>query len=224
MTSEQELQPETSITVLHFEDEAVERPFLDEIQQSYTELRQLLPSLPRQLTITFGTNYDYGEDGITGSAIAADQMKIGIDKRIKDRAKQHAKIRPLVFHEGYHMAQDFHLGSQFSALESAIYEGCATIFERDYAKSTPKWADYSKEDTATLERWYNAMKDITAEQYFEPSGETWRKWAFYDPETDESWRVYKVGTWLVEDALKRTDLDILELSSMTAREILDHHA
>ena len=220
MDSKHEHQSELSISVSAFENEPVERLFLDEIHAAYTELRQLLSKLPNQLKVTFGTNYDYGEDGVTGSAVSSDEMKIGIDKSVEDRTRQHAKIRSLVFHEGYHMAQEFHLASQFSAVESAVYEGCATIFEREYAGSTPKWGDYSKEDTDTLQRWYDAMKNISAEQYFEPSGETWKKWAFYDPETDESWRVYKVGTWLVENILKENDLDIVDLSSMTASEIL----
>lgn len=220
MNSKHEHQSELSVSVAAFENEAVERLFLDEIHTAYTELRQLLPKLPSKLKVIFGTNYDYGEDGITGSAVSSDEMKIGIDESIEDRTRQHAKIRSLVFHEGYHIAQEFHLASQFSALESAIYEGCATIFEREYAGSTPKWGDYSKEDTSTLQRWRDAMKDISAEQYFEPSGETWKKWAFYDPETDESWRIYKVGTWLVENILKENDLDIVDLNSMTASEIL----
>lgn len=223
MNSKHEHQSELSVSVTAFENEAVERLFLDEIHTAYAELRQLLPKLPSKLKVIFGTNYDYGEDGVTGSAISSNEMKIGIDESIEDRTKQHAKIRSLVFHEGYHIAQEFHLASQSSALESAIYEGCATIFEREYAGSTPKWGDYSKEDTATLQRWCNAMKDISAEQYFEPSGETWKKWAFYDPETDESWRVYKVGTWLVENILKENDLDIVDLNSMTASEILALH-
>lgn len=220
MNSEYKPQSETSVSVVSFENEAIERLFLDEIHTSYTELRQLLPKLPSRLKVIFGTNYDYGEDGVTGSAVSSDEMKIGIDERIEDRTRQHTKIHSLVFHEGYHMAQEFHLASQFSAVESAIYEGCATIFEREYTESTPKWADYSKEDPATLQRWYDIMKDISAEQYFEPSGETWQKWAFYDPETDESWRIYKVGTWIVEDILRKKNLDIIDLSPMTAKEIL----
>lgn len=222
MDDKQESYPNTSISVIDFENEPIERLFLDEIDASYKQLRQLLPSLPSKLRVTFGTNYDYGEDGVTGSAIAANEVKIGIDKSVEDRTKQHAKIHSLVFHEGYHLAQNFHLGSRFSALESAIYEGCATIFERDYTESTPEWGDYSKENIATLQRWYDTMKDISAEQYFEPSGETWRKWAFYDSETNESWRIYKVGTWLVEDVLKKNDLDIIDLSSMTANDILGY--
>lgn len=169
----------------------------------------------------FGTNYDYGESGVTGSAISIDSIKIGINPDVQNRTKQHAKVRSIVFHEGYHVAQGFHLGQEFSVLESAVYEGCATVFERDYAQSSPKWGDYREEGEEKLRQWYDAMRLIAAEQYFEPSGETWRKWAFYDPETDESWRVYKVGTWIVDDVMSKSGLSHIELNGMTAGQILD---
>ena len=221
MDIERRPTPDTKILVRHFEDEPLEATFVEEIASSYKELRQLLPHLPEQLDITFGTNYEYGETGVTGSAIAANEMLIGIDQNAKNREAQHARIRPLIFHEGYHIAQGFHNQAPVSALEAAVYEGCATLFEVQYAQvERPKWSNYEQEDPATLERWLNEMKTITAEQYFEPSGETWQKWAFYDPETDESWRIYKVGTWLVDKILKNSDLSLIEMSSMRAEEIL----
>lgn len=223
MTTEYENTELKSIKVESFENELIETSFLNEIDTSYQELKTLLPSLPPTLRIAFGTNYDYGEDGVTGSSLAADKIHVGINPETEDRSNQLAKIRSLIFHEGYHVAHGFHLEAPHSsALESAIYEGCATIFERDYAGSSPKWGDYIKEDEATLHRWYEEMKTITAEQYFEPTGETWRKWAFYDATTDESWRVYKVGTWLVDTILKSRDVSIIELNAKTAEEILGY--
>ena len=224
-SSEYDSTPNTSISVLHFENEALEKTFLSEVASSYEELRQLLPHLPEQMNITFGANYEYGATGVTGSAITANEMLIGIDQNAKNREVQHARIRPLVFHEGYHIAQGFHNQAPVSALEAAIYEGCATLFEVQYAQvERQRWSNYEQEKPATLERWLNEIKTITAEQYFESSGETWQKWAFYDPETDESWRIYKVGTWLVEGILKNSDLSLLEMGRMRAEEIIRHLA
>lgn len=211
----------SSISVAAFENELIEKDFLSEINKSYNELKELLPTLPQLLRVYFGTNYDYGESGVTGSAISADSIKIGIDPTVEDRSKQHTKMHSIVFHEGYHVSQGFHLGQEFSALESAVHEGCATVFERDYAQSSPKWGDYQKEGEEKLRQWYEAMKPITAEQYFEPTSETWRKWAFYDPETDESWRVYKVGTWIVDEVMRRNKLSSIDLNNMSAKEILE---
>ena len=221
MTNEHFLPSPNSIIVNEFENEAIEKDFLGEINHSYAALKKILPTLPEKLQIYFGTNYDYGETGVTGSALDDDSIKIGINPKVEDRKKQHDEIRSLVFHEGYHVAQGFHLGNQFSALESAVYEGCATAFERDYAESVPDWAHYQKEGEEKLRQWAESMKPITAEQYFEPSGETWKKWAFYDPETNESWRVYKVGTWIVDDVMRKNNLTAVDLNSMNASEILE---
>lgn len=211
----------SSIIVSEFSDESVEKDFLVDIDNSYNDLRKLLPNLHAHMKVYFGTSYEYGETGVTGSAIDGESMQIGIDPDDRvDRDAQHARIREVVFHEGYHVAQGFHRGTIFSALDSAIYEGCATVFERDYAGSKPKWGNYQDEGEEVLGRWYEAIKMITAEQYFEPSGETWQKWAFYDNETQESWRIYKVGTWIIDDVMAKTDMSALELNGLTADQIL----
>jgi uncharacterized protein YjaZ len=223
MINEYAESSQMTISVVSFENQAIETVFLYTINTSYNELKKLIPNLPNNLKLTFGTSYDYGEDGVTGSAIAADLIQIGINPEVDDRSKQFAKIRSLIFHEGFHLAQGFYLdGRQFSAVESAVYEGCATIFERDFAGSNPAWGDYASEDEQTLRRWYEEMKTISAEQYFEPSGNTWRKWAFYDAETGEGWRIYKVGAWLVDSVLKKEDMNVMDLSSKTANEILEY--
>jgi hypothetical protein len=211
-----------SIKVLSFEDEGVNGLFLPKIRSSYDELKVLLPHLPETLNIEFGTNYDYGEDGVTGSALSSNCMKIGIRIDQEDRASQFAKIRSLVMHEGYHIGQGFYNTEPCSALEAAVYEGCATVFERDYLGSGPKWADYSMHDKETLQNWLDEIKTITADQYFEPSGETWKKWAFYDTETGASWRIYKTGTWLVDAVIRKTGFDAVNLNSLSAKEIMNY--
>jgi len=220
MFNELESVGKKSVNVVSFEDEEVNTLFLPKIVESYDSLRLLLPSLPETINISFGTNYAYGEDGVTGSALSRESMKIGIRIDQENRASQFDRIKPVVFHEGYHVSQGFYNSEPCSAIEAAIYEGCATIFEREYTDSSPKWGDYSSHDEETLRAWFEEIKTITADQYFEPSGETWRKWAFYDPDTKEGWRIYKVGTWIVENVISKIKLNIVELNSMSANEIL----
>jgi len=208
-----------SINVTHFENKKVNTLFLPKITEAYDNLKILLPNLPKTINITFGTNYPYGEDGVTGSALSNDSMKIGTRLDQEDRTSQFDRIKPVIFHEGYHIAQGFYNSDPCSAIEAAIYEGCATIFEREYTNSNPKWGDYSEHDEETLYAWLKEIKTITADQYFEPSGDTWRKWAFRDPETNETWRIYKIGTWIVENVIRKTKLSVVELNSMSAHEI-----
>ena len=211
-----------SINVLKFENEEVNKLFLPKIKESYYELRVLLPHLPKTMNVEFGTNYDYGEDGVTGSALSSNSMKIGIRLDQEDRTSQFARIGFVLKHEGYHIGQGFYNSVPCSALEAAIYEGCATVFERDYLGSEPKYADYSMHNEETLQSWFDKIRTITAEDYFEPTGEIWRKWAFYDPETDASWRIYKTGTWVVERVMRKTGLDAIELNSLSAHEITNY--
>lgn len=222
MSVEKKSANHETIKVLSFEDQAVNSLFLPKIKESYDELKILLPNLPETLNIEFGANYDYGEDGVTGSALSSNSMKIGIRINQEDRTSQFARIRPVVMHEGYHIGQGFYNSDPCSALEAAVYEGCATVFERDYLESAPKWADYSMHDEATLQHWLDEVKTITADQYFESSGETWRKWAFYDAETDASWRIYKIGTWLVDAVIRKTGFDAIKLNSLSANEIMNY--
>jgi hypothetical protein len=220
MDNKLESVPNSSVNVASFENEDVNLLFLPKIIETYDSLKALLPHLPKTINITFGTNYPYGDDGVTGSALSKDSMKIGTRIDHEDRTGQISRIKSVIFHEGYHIGQGFYNSDPCSAIEAAIYEGCATIFEREYANSNPEWGDYSMHSEETLLAWLKEMKTITADQYFEPSGETWRKWAFYDPETNESWRVYRVGTWIVENVIRKTKLEVIELNSMSAIEIL----
>lgn len=220
MFNEIESTPNKSVNVTSFEDKEVNSLFLPKINETYDNLKTLLPRLPSTINISFGTNYPYGEDGVTGSALSSNSMKIGTRIDQDDRTGQFERIKPVIFHEGYHIGQGFYNSDPCSAIEAAIYEGCATIFEREYANSSPDWGDYSMHSEKTLSTWLKEIKTITADQYFEPSGDTWRKWAFRDPETNESWRVYKVGTWIVENVMRKTKLSVIELNEMSAHEIL----
>lgn len=221
MSVEKKSDTHGAIKVLSFEDRAVNSLFLPKIQEAYDELRALLPHLPETMNIEFGTNYDYGENGVTGSALSSNSMKIGIRINQTNRTSQFDRIGHVVKHEGYHIGQGFYNSEPCSAIEAAVYEGCATVFERDYLGSEPKWADYSMHDEETLQYWLDEIKTITADQYFESSGETWRRWAFYDAATDASWRIYKTGTWLVDAVMHKTGLNTIELNSLTANEIIE---
>jgi hypothetical protein len=208
------------IEVLSFENEAINSMFLPRIKESYDTLRVLLPHLPEAINIEFGTNYDYGEDGVTGSALSPNSMKIGIRIDQEDRSSQLDRIQAVVMHEGYHIGQGFYNSEPCSALEAAIYEGCATVFERDTLGSAPRYADYSMHSKDELKKWLSEIQTINADQYFEPSGETWRKWAFYDEETDASWRIYKTGTWVVDRVMAQTGLRPIDLNVLSANEII----
>lgn len=207
------------INVLSYEDREVNKLFEPLIMSAYEEVRYLLPKLPQAINIEFGTNYPYGEDGVTGSALSPDSMKIGVRIDQVDRTSQYRKVKQVVMHEAYHIGQGFYNSKPCSALEAAIYEGCASVFEKEYLSIAAKWTNYAQHTDEELFGWLEQIKNIDADQYFESSGETWRKWAFFDPDTGELWRIYKTGTWLIEKIIAKNDVNSLELNDLNAEQI-----
>lgn len=219
MYRETEPHLSSQINVLSYEDGGINKLFEPLIMSAYEEARYLLPKLPQVINIEFGTNYPYGEDGVTGSALSPDSMKIGIRIDQDDRTSQYRKVKQVVMHEAYHIGQGFYNSKPCSALEAAIYEGCASVFEKEYLSIAAKWTNYAQHTDEELFGWLEQIKNINADQYFESSGETWRKWAFFDPDTGESWRIYKTGTWLIEKIIAKNDVNSLELNDLNAEQI-----
>ncbi len=131
------------IEVIHYQNKAYELPFEPLIFSSLDEVRKLLPNLPESIQIYFS---DYGileNIGVGGYAYSSNIITISLDPNFDDKKKQEANIRPTVFHESFHLSQRF-TGEDgpFSAIDNAIYEGMATVFEREYAGAFEPYGDY----------------------------------------------------------------------------------
>jgi hypothetical protein len=215
--------------MLHFYEDAPNVAAKDAVEPAltaaYEEVRQILSELPEDIHIWLDNWCLIPETGDGGFAYSPNELTIAYDIDFKDKALQQKSLRQTIFHEGYHLVQG-HTNEQphaqyKTALDSAIYEGCAVVFERKYAGSDPLWGHYEKHDEATLTEWRNAMMKISIDDFVKNDGEIWRTWAFYDELTEERWRLYKVGTWLVDSALQRSGKDILDFRKLSAEEILD---
>jgi len=208
----------------HLEDKEAENRSLELIQAAYKEVRELLPELPDSLKINFNNWYLLPETGEGGYAHAPDVLTMSFDGDFADKKIQTEHVRSTVFHESYHLAhghtyEDSKLPYRHT-LDSAIYEGCASVFERDYTHPEILPGDYSACTEQQLQEWADALVSISNEDYTNGDTGLWVKWAIYDKETDERWRVYKVGTWIVDRALKNSGLNILDLRTKAAEEIL----
>lgn len=111
-------------------------------------------------------------------------------------------------------------GKPCSALEAAVHEGVASIFEREYAGSEPEYVQYDSNKTT---QWYGQLKLVAPEIYFEESGETFRKFAFHDPEDGEDWKVYKTGVWLVEKFMYAKNLKIIDMIDIPAKDVIQFY-
>ena len=206
------------IKVLHYQNESVDKSFVAKIDTYYDELRQLLPSLPETLQVYFS---DYGimiETGVGGFAYSDEIVTISIEADFPDKAVQLSNIRPTIFHEGLHLYQKYTGDHEYSAIESAVYEGMATVFEREVEGTLQPYGIYKDIPIPHLKEWFGLLSDL-GEEYIKDE-KVRRKWAFYNDDLQERWILYKTGTWITDEVLIKTGLNILDLKDKTAKEIL----
>lgn len=205
------------IEVIHYQNKSAEEPLETSICEYYEEARELLAGLPETLKIYFG---DYGtstESGVGGYAYSRDIITISINPDFVDKKKQREDVRPTIFHEAFHLYQNYTGESgPFSAIENAIYEGMATVFEREYCGIWQPYGDYRETSKGSLTKRLKDLQQLTLEDF----QNTYSDWKFYHPKLKEHWIVYKVGTWIVDQVLDSQRLSILDLSKMTAIDVL----
>lgn len=206
------------IKVIHYQNEVIEKPFEVTIVKSYSDVRKLLPKLPRTIQIYFSDSGIIPESGLGGFAYAHNIITVSIDPNFKDRKKQLADIRPTIFHESFHIAQNYTGESgPFNAIENALYEGMATVFEREYCGVWQPYGDYRKISKEKLERWTNDLQELSLEDF----KNSYRDWKFFHPKLKKRWIIYRTGTWMIDQVLQKHKLNIMDLSSKTAAEVLE---
>lgn len=210
------------IKVIHYQNKEYELSFKSLISEALNEVRKLLPNLPTIIQIYFS---DYGileDSGIGGYAYSSDTITISLDPNFNNIEKQKSNIRPTVFHEAFHLSQKF-TGEHgpFSAIENAIYEGMATVFEREMAGVLEPYGDYRQIAEVKLKQWVEELSNISAGDFDDEI--VYSKWKFYHPELHERWIAYRTGTWLVDQVLKRQKLTIMDLETRKASEVLNFY-
>lgn len=196
----------------------------ENVEKYIAEVRQYLPELPKDLKIYLDNQRVIPDTGSGGYAYAPNIFNIGFDTDFHDKEYQQKQFRGMIFHELYHLVQGHTeiepRAKRPTMLHSAIYEGCSTVFEREYTESIPPWGDYSMVSDNTMSMWKEKLAAITEEVvYSDPA--TWRRWAIDGDGTAEGrWPQYRLGTKLVDDYLAKTGKDIVDLRLMQADEIL----
>lgn len=191
------------------------------IQAYWNEARGLMPELPEDINIYFYNKIITPGYSSGGFAYAPDTITLGFDDTYPDETEKWFQLRDAVLHESYHLAQGFtgfdNEGKPRpvpAAIEQAVYEGAATVFEREYSTAQKKagWAEYM--DDATMLGLVKEVQALTDDYDIQ-------QWKFYDPATDRKWTLYRTGTFIVDRALSKSKLDILDIRHKTWQEILD---
>lgn len=207
------------INVINYTDKKTQEALVPTISHAYDEVRKIVTGLPETLNVYFMDEGIVPESGIGGSAYDHKTMNLSFDALFPDKAFQLSELYATVFHEAFHIKQKFTFHSfPNSALEAAVYEGCATVFEREHGNGAVPYGKYDDVSQDTLAGWLASVKAV-GHSYFEDDA-IWHTWAFYHPETNERWIIYKLGTWLVDQTLEKYGLTIIDLQEKTAADII----
>lgn len=195
----------------HLDDEKAEQLLLAELQVYYDEVRIILPSLPKNLQIYFDRFCILPQYGCGGFAYSSEIMTIGYDTEFDDKELQSKALRSTVFHESYHLAQGYHSQmGDITPIEEAVYEGAATVFERDFTGAEIPFGHYEGE---AVQQWKSQIVTL-------PISYDRNKWKFFDDGDQASWKLYKVGTYITDQVIINTGKTVLDLNKLSAKEIL----
>lgn len=193
-----------------FEEPSIERYLTEKITEYLDEVREILPELPDTIKIFFSNDFINPATGVGGFAYGKDIITVSFDKDFKNKELQLAQLRGVIFHEAYHLAHGYNAQmGKITALSEAVYEGAAGVFQRDVAKID--WvAQYGGDEEMIA--W--TRKVATLGEDFD-----WYKWKVKDEESGESVILYAVGAFIVDKALQKSNLTVLDLRHKSADEI-----
>ncbi|WP_170309653.1 DUF2268 domain-containing putative Zn-dependent protease [Litorilituus lipolyticus] len=212
-------------TEINFNEEnhqfSVEEKLLIEsiVKQAEVKVRQLLPDLDENIQVNVVTttrNLDI-VGGVFGRADAPGVIEVTLSTASKGGVSGSANsaLTSSLFHEMHHLARGWtiaenHYGSQPGIPVATVNEGLASIFAETYTDEYfAKAYDYPDEAAQWLDEIMKLPKDANYSHWvagFHPDG--------------RSVIGYRIGRYVVHQAMKKTGKDIIALSQLQPNEIL----
>jgi uncharacterized protein YjaZ len=189
----------------------VERRTIARIAEDATrEARQHLPTLAKPITLAVqsGTKV-IPELGAIAEPAPPDFVAWTVDAERPEGVVNiaEAHLRAALFHEFHHLVRLTSVPGT-TVMDRAILEGMATAIERDFAHAAYPWGQYPDEVTS----WVEALLSL-------PSDERRSEWISQQPNGGR-WIAYRAGTYLVDQAMKKTGKTSAELVMVPTAEIL----
>lgn len=184
--------------------------FVELIEKELPKVKKLL-SVSEHLNIIIKPNLPHVIDvrGTGASTYDAELVDITFDPKRAGEEEFFESIRASIYHELNHAARFYAGVKNKGALDWIILEGLATVFEREYSGSNPPWGQYDKK---LIKAWVQEIKKLG-------EGIRWSNYMFKHPD-GRRWIGYKVGTYIVDEALSRSGKTILELTTIKNEEIM----
>lgn len=170
-----------------------------------------ISALPDHLSVTIRPS-SYGiipETGANGYTVDTELIMLTFDPKVPHGLENLKKaLRETTFHELNHVHRWMGIAYDDHILNSVVFEGLATVFEMEYARATPLYGAYQGEP---VEEWLAELAGKTHADYEQ---------YFFDHPDGRRWIGYKVGTWLVREAMRRSGKGVVELTRMAWRDII----
>jgi uncharacterized protein YjaZ len=183
-----------------------------EIKRAFEEVSKLLPFGSKHVNF-FVQPRTYGlieETGDNARTLNSEFIELAFDptRDTKGLKVILSGVRPAVYHEMNHAARFnipiFHK----TFLDNCVLEGLATVFTRDYAGEDAGWAKYPK----NVADWLQEIVDKNDMFY-------WQHYMFKHPD-GRRWMGYKVGTYIIDQAMKNSGKSVIELTKLECKDIL----
>jgi uncharacterized protein YjaZ len=174
------------------------------------EVRRLLPVLPKRIQLTVRPGTDVIEEtGESGTAMTPDAVMWTVDPQRHGGVEAITSqwLRASLSHELHHLARSAHQPLE-TLMDRAVYEGMATVFEREFSGIKPPWGAYP----LTAGEWVTELSHL-------PPDSPVDVWIYKHPD-GRRWIGMKAGTYLVDQAMKRSGRSISDLTKAPTREIL----
>lgn len=194
-------------------NEEFQKAYESVIRTGFTKAKEKLINIPENVTFVCQAN-DWETIPETGEGAYTRNSRLillSINPSMPfSKEEVLVNVEAAVLHELNHAAR-FELGIwHHTLLESCIMEGLATVFEKKYARrGVPLWGNYNSDETAA---WFNEINSVQ-------NNAEWNDYMFTHPD-GRRWIGYKVGTWLIDEAMKKSGKTIEELTFMGNTEIL----
>ena len=182
------------------------------IRRAAAAASKLLPNAPKDITFLVQANNlhdvipEYGSGAYTSNSRL---ILLTIDPGLPyGEEKQLEYVRHAVFHEMSH-ASRFEQGLFHpDFLDRCVLEGLATVFERDKGGAEPLYGDYEPEECKV---WIDEIEaEYTEDKHYE---------YMFRHRDGRRWIGYKVGTWIVDEAIRKSGKSIEELTRSESAEI-----
>lgn len=190
---------------------------VDVVSAAEIEVRELLPQLTPQITLTVSSGQDViPETGEAGAALGPGQLRWTVDPSRPEGVIQIASnhLRHTLFHELHHLARGWVIsGGQPSTsfMDAVVSEGLATAFARDFSGGVAPWGEYPDD----IRGWVDELLALPMSAYME-----YGQWMFQHAD-GRRWIGYRAGTYIVDQAIAASGLSAADLVTTPTEEILE---